>query len=74
MEIKAAGHNTLFGTTQGIPLAVVGDMQDVCRVVELPVVIGPGLGKILFFRALAAQKGVKTIFTNAGSIADLDLF
>ena len=33
-----------------------------------------GLGRNLFSTALAAQKGVKTIFTKAGSIFDLDLF
>ena len=50
------------------------DTQDVCRAVKLPIVLVPGLGKYLFSTALAAQKGVKTIFTKAGSIVDLGLF
>ena len=33
----------------------------------------PGLGRNLFSTALAAQKGVKTVFTKAGFIVDLDL-
>ena len=74
MEIKAAGHNTLFGTTQGTLLVVVRDTQDVCRTVQLPIILVPGLGRNLFSTAVAAQKGVKTIFTKEGSIVDLGLF
>ena len=33
-----------------------------------------GLGRNLFSTAMAAQKGVKTIITKAGSIVDLGLF
>ena len=62
MEIKAAGHNTLFGTAQGILLVVVHDTQDVCRTVKLPIVLVPGLGRNLFSTALAAQKDVKNYF------------
>ena len=74
MEIKAAGHNTLFGTAQGILLVVVRNTQDACRAVKLPIVLVPGFGRNLFSTALAAQKGVKTIFTKASSIVDLSLF
>ena len=74
VEIKAADHNTLFGTAQGILLVVVRDAQDVCRSVELPIDLVPGLGRNRFFTALTAQKGVKTIFTKAGSIVDFGLF
>ena len=74
MEIKAAGHNTLFGIAQGTQLVVVRDTQDVCKTVKLPIVLVPGLGQNLFSTAMAAQKGVKTIFTKAGSTADLGLF
>ena len=35
MEIKAAGHNTLFGIAQGTLLVVVRDTQDICRTVKL---------------------------------------
>ena len=74
MEIKAAGHNTLFRTAQGILLVVVRDTQYVCRTVKLPIVLVPGLGRNLFSTALAAQKGFNTIFTKTGSIVDLGLF
>ena len=74
MEIKAMDHNTLFGTAQGILLVVVRDTQDLCRTVKLPLVLVPGLKRNIFSTALAAQKGVKTIFTKAGSIVDLGLF
>ena len=74
MEIKAAGHNTLFGIAQGTILVVVRDTQDICRTVNLPIVLVPGLERNLFSTALAAQKEVNTIFTKAGSIVDLGLF
>ena len=74
MEIKAAGHNTLIGTAQGTLLVVVCDTQDICRDVKLPIVLVPSLGRNLFFTAMAAQKGVKTTITKAGSIVDLGLF
>ena len=74
MEIKAAGHNTLFGIAQGTLLVVACDTQDICRTVKLPIVVVPGLGRNLFSTAMAAQKGVKTIITKAGSIVDLGLF
>ena len=74
MEIKAAGHNTLFGTEQGILLVVVRDTQDVCRTVKPPIVLVPGLRRNLFSTALAGQKGVKSIFTTAGSIVGLGIF
>ena len=38
------------------------------------IVLVPGLGRNLFSTAMAAQKGVKTVFTKAGSIVDLGLF
>ena len=69
MEIKTAGHNTLFDTPQGILLVLVRDTQDVCRTAKLPIALVPDLVRNLFFTALAAQKGVKTIFTKAGSMA-----
>ena len=74
MEIEAAGHNNLFGIAQGTLLVVVRDTQDVCRTVKLPIVLVPGLGRNLFSTVSAAQKGVKSIFTKAGSIVDLGLF
>ena len=74
MEIKAADHNTLLDTVQGMLLVVVRDMQDVCRTVKLPIVLVPDLGQNLFSTALATQKGVKTIFTKERSIVDLGLF
>ena len=74
IEIKAAGHNTLFGIAQGTLLVVVHDTQDVCRTVKLPIVIVPGSGRNIFSIAMAAQKGVETVFTEAGSIVDLGLF
>ena len=74
MEIKAAGHNTLFGIAQGTLLVEVRDTQDICRTVKLPIVLVPGLGRIFFSTAMAAQKGVKTVITKAGSIVDLGLF
>ena len=75
MEIKAAGHNTLLGIAQGtLLLVVVRDTQDICRTVTLPIVLVPGLGRNLFSTAMAAQKGVKTTITKAGSIVDLGLF
>ena len=64
MEIKAAaGHNTLIGTAQGTLVVVVCDTQDICRDVKLPIILVPGLGRNLFFTAMAAQKGVKTTIT-----------
>ena len=33
IEVKAAGHNTFYGTAQGILLVLVRDTQDVCRTV-----------------------------------------
>ncbi|CAN0458149.1 unnamed protein product, partial [Ascophyllum nodosum] len=75
MEIKAAGHNTLLGIAQGTLLVVVvRDTQGICRTVKLPIVLVPGLGRNLFSTAMAAQTGVKTIITKAGSIVDLGLF
>ena len=74
MKIKAAGHNTLFGVAQGTLLLVVRDTQDICRTVKLPMVLVPGLGQNIFSTAMAAQKGVNTIITKAGSIVDLGLF
>ncbi|CAN0360431.1 unnamed protein product, partial [Ascophyllum nodosum] len=74
MEIKAAGHNTLLGIAQGTLLVVVRDTQGICRTVKLPIVLVPGLGRNLFSTAMAAQKGVKTTITKAGSIVDLGLF
>ena len=74
MEIKAAGLKTLYGTVQGILLIVVRDTQDVCRAIILSIALVPGLERNLFSTGLAAQKGVKTIFTKAASIADLGLF
>ena len=56
MEIKAAGHNTLFGIAQGTLLVVVRDTQDICRTVKLRIVLVPGLGRNLFSTAMAAQK------------------
>ena len=56
MEIKATGHNTLFGTALGTLLVVVRDTQDVCRTVKLPIVLVPGLGRNLFSTALAAER------------------
>ena len=73
MEIKAADHNTLFGTARGILLVLVRDTLDVCRTVKLPTIRVPGLGRNIFFTALTAQKGVNTSFTTAGSIVDLGL-
>ena len=73
MEIKAAGHNTLFGTAQGNLLVVVRDTQDVCRTVKLSIVLVPGIGRNLFSTSMAAQKGVKTVLTKAGSIVGLGL-
>ena len=40
----------------------------------MPIVLAPGLGRNLFSTAMAAQKGVKTTVTKAGSIVDLGLF
>ena len=74
MEIEAADHNTLLGIAQGTLLLVVRDTQDICRTVKLPIVLVPGLGRNLFSTAMAAQKGVKTTITKAGSIVDLGLF
>ena len=74
MEIKAAGHNTLFGIAQGTLLVAACDTQDICRTVKLAIVLVPGLGRNLFSTAMAAQKGVKTIVTTAGSIVGLGLF
>ena len=54
MEVKAAGHNINFGAAQDILLIVVRDTQDVCRVVNLPTVLVPGLERNLFSTALAA--------------------
>ena len=40
-EITVAGDNILYGTTQGILLVLVGNTDDVCRKVEIPVVLVP---------------------------------
>ena len=45
-KIKAAGHNTLFGTAQGILLVKVPDTQYVCTTIKLPIVLVPGLGRL----------------------------
>ena len=75
MKIKAAGHNTLLGTAQGILLVVVRDIQYVRRSVKLPIVLVPSLERNLFSTSLAAQKDVNAIFTKAGTIiVDLGLF
>ncbi|CAM9519788.1 unnamed protein product, partial [Ascophyllum nodosum] len=63
-----------LGIAQGTLLVVVRDTQDICRTVKLPIVLVPGLGRNLFSTAMAAQNGVKTIITKAGSIVDLGLF
>ena len=65
IEIKATGHNTLFGIAQGTLLVVVRDTQDVCRTVKLPIVLVPRLGLNLFSTAMAAQKGVITSLRQA---------
>ena len=74
MKIKAAGHNTLSGTVQGILLIIVRYSQDVSRTVKLPIVFVPGLKRNIFSIAFAAQKGVKTVFTKVEFIVDLGLF
>ena len=48
MEVKAAGHNTLFDAAQGILLVLVRDAQDVRRTIKLPIVFVPNLGKNFF--------------------------
>ena len=55
-------------------MVVVRDTQDVCRTVKLSIVLVPDLERNLFSTAMAAQKGVKTVFTKAGSFVDLGLF
>ena len=74
MEIKAAGHNTLFGTAQTVLLVLVRDTQDVCRTVKLATFSVPGLGRNPFSTTLSAQKGVKTTVTKEGSIFKLGVF
>ena len=58
----------------GYSMVVVRDTHDFCRTVKLPIVLVPGLGRNLFSTAMAAQKGVKTVFTKTDSIVDLGLF
>ena len=48
MEIKPAGHNTFFGTAQGVLLVLVRDTQDACRTVKVSIVLVPGLGTFFF--------------------------
>ena len=74
MEIKAAGHNTLFGIAQGTLLVVVRDTQNVCRAVKLPIVLVPGLGRNLFSTAMAAQKGVKLLSLRQAPLLTLACF
>ena len=62
MKIKAAGHNTLFGTVQGILQVVVRDTQDVCRTVKLPIVLVPGLGRNIFY-SFGSSKKVSKLFS-----------
>ena len=74
MEIKAAGHNTLLGTAQGISLVVVRDTQDVCRNVKLSIVLVPGLERNLFSTALIAQKVSKPFSLRQGPLLTLGFF
>ena len=74
MEIKAAGHNTLFGTTQGILLVLVHDTQDVSRTVKLPIVLVPGLGGNYFLQFWQLKKALKIFSLRQGSIVDLGSF
>ena len=62
MEIKAAGHSTLFGTAQGTLLVVVRDTQYVCRTVKLPIVIVPGFRTESIFYSVGSSKRCKTHF------------
>ena len=61
IEIKAAGHNILFGTAQAILLGLVKYAQDVCRTVKLPIVLVPKLG--IFFPQLSQLKKVSKRFS-----------
>ena len=74
MEIKASGDNILYGTAQGIILALVRDIDNVCRRVKLSIVVVPGLKKNLFSSAATAQKDVKTGINKSRSYPDLGLF
>ena len=56
MEIEAAGHNTLFGIAQGTILVVVRDTQDICRTVNLPIVLVPGLERKSIFYSVGSSK------------------
>ena len=61
-------------SAKGILLVLVCDMNDVCRKVELSVVLVPGLKIHIFLSVAAAQKDVKTVLTKSGSYIDLDSF
>ena len=74
MEIRAAADKTIFGTAQGILLFLARDTQDLCRTVKLPIALVPGLNiNICSSIVGAAQKGVKTVITKAGSVLALGL-
>ena len=47
-EIKAAGDNILYGAAQYTTLALVRDMDDVCRKAKLSVLLVPGLKSNVF--------------------------
>ena len=74
MEIKASGDNILYGTAQGIILVLVRDIDNVCKRVELSIIVVPGLKKNLFSSAATAQKDMKTGINKSRSYPDLGLF
>ena len=61
MEIKAAGHYTLFGIAQDILLVLVRDTQDVWTTVKLPIVFVPGLGSF-FCSSFGSPKRCQNYF------------
>ena len=56
MEIKAADHNTLFGTAQGIILILVRDTQYVCRTVNYQYFLFQVWGEIYFLQLWQLKK------------------
>ena len=74
MKIKAAGHNTLFGTAQSILQVLVCNTLDVYRTFKLSIVLVRGSRSNIFPTAVTGQNNVKTIVTSARSIVYLGLF
>ena len=74
MEIKGAGHNTLFGTARGILLVLVRGTQDVSRTVKLSIYFVPDLRRFCFLQLWQPKKVLKLLSLRQGPSLTLVYF